>query len=374
MIRVFILYILRSINRWRLARLARWNRWRDQFGRHKRQKTALQELIGHPDDLQAGDRVCLFATYDPHQLVDPHVLHLLRAIAEQGFKIVFVTAATGIRPQDRNVLTECCTLIIRKNNVGWDFGSWKIASEQIRPLYEFKEVLLMNDSVYGPLYDLKEVMANIAAAREADLVGLTDSWDQKYHLQSYFLVLRPDFLRSEAFQIFWRKPTLYSKQKDIIITDFELELTAVALRNGFRVHALYPYKDVVQPYRKIIQAALQQELELFGEEWTRYQSDLGAATPIGMLPKHTSARINVYETILHALENHIPLNPSHFMGNYLVLEHQFPFIKGEYLRKNPVTVHYPVSGWETVESCTDYYPPHLIHDHLKRIGQNHAPF
>ena len=48
--------------------------------------------------------------------------------------------------------------------------------------------MLANDSVYGPLFDLKEILARCDAS--ADIWGMTDNRAGGYHLQSYFLLFR----------------------------------------------------------------------------------------------------------------------------------------------------------------------------------------
>jgi lipopolysaccharide biosynthesis protein len=58
-------------------------------------------------------------------------------------------------------------------------------------------VLLVNDSIYGPLAPLEPILARIDL-EAADLWGATESWQTRYHLQSFFLAAGRTVLTSPA--------------------------------------------------------------------------------------------------------------------------------------------------------------------------------
>ena len=66
-----------------------------------------------------------------------------------------------------------------------------------------QSLLLMNDSLYGP-FTQKEILDD-ADRNEADFVGLTDSFQHHYHLQSYFIYCKSSLCTHATFLNFWKK-------------------------------------------------------------------------------------------------------------------------------------------------------------------------
>ena len=96
-----------------------------------------------------------------------------------------------------------CAAVLVRRNVGYDFGAWRDALERFAlPRADTESLLLVNDSVYGPLGRIEEVLARIDF-RQAELWGLTESWQSRYHLQSFFLAVAPSAMASAAWRQFW---------------------------------------------------------------------------------------------------------------------------------------------------------------------------
>jgi lipopolysaccharide biosynthesis protein len=118
-----------------------------------------------------------------------YVIKNIKYFLDNGYDIILVVTL------GRNSLTDffklnCfdgIRLIVRKN-FGKDFGAFKdvvglIASE----LGGFVKVTLQNDSFIGPLYTSD--FLNKIELMPFDVVGITESFDQKYHIQSSFILL-----------------------------------------------------------------------------------------------------------------------------------------------------------------------------------------
>ena len=89
--------------------------------------------------------------------------------------------------------TVCAAVMIRRN-VGSDFGAMREGLARLRgPLATVEQLLILNDSVYGPLQPLDEMLAQIDFG-VADIWGATESWQRRYHLQSFFLGVSPAVL------------------------------------------------------------------------------------------------------------------------------------------------------------------------------------
>jgi rhamnosyltransferase len=99
----------------------------------------------------------------------------------------------------------------------------------------------MNDSCFGPLFDLEQVYLRMEQ-KDIDFWGLTEFRESNYgmpgtnervpaHLQSYFLCFNKKTINSETFQIFWRNVD-YEKDIDAVIQKYETQLTLLLQNSG----------------------------------------------------------------------------------------------------------------------------------------------
>src|SRR5215470_11137750 len=195
-------------------------------------------------DLNTATRVAVFAHFDRQGIVDDFVLHYLTAIAHAGFTTLFVSNAPRLTSESLSRLTPLCGAILRRANVGLDFGAFKDGLATLRP-ERLEALLLVNDSVYGPFRDLADVMSDMNLL-EADVWGITDSWQHHFHLQSYFLLFGQRALTSPVFRRFWSR-LRYVQSKFWVIKHYEIGLTRALLRAGLRCRALFPYRVAATP-------------------------------------------------------------------------------------------------------------------------------
>ena len=135
-----------------------------------------------------GPRVALFCHFDAQGAVRADVLRYLAALREAGFSIIAVSNGGALQPLAMTHLQTVCAAVLVRRNVGYDFCAWREALERFDvPRSDTELVLLANDSVYGPLHSLTPILARVMAGG-ADVWGLTDSNQIRFHLQSYFLV------------------------------------------------------------------------------------------------------------------------------------------------------------------------------------------
>lgn len=151
-------------------------------------------------------RAIVLAHFDPQGCFDPHVVHALAAYRQLADRIVLVSnSARTLSPQLRPFVDT----FVPRANVGYDFGAWREGLTRLVP-GEHDEVICVNDSVYGPLFELRPALADARVAG-ADLWGMvlsdlntSRSVPRIPHLQSWFLGLRRPLLESDAYAEFWR--------------------------------------------------------------------------------------------------------------------------------------------------------------------------
>jgi hypothetical protein len=302
-------------------------------------------------DLPLGPKVAVFVHYDRHGIARDYVLDYLRALRDCGFAIVFVTNAGRLAPQTRVALEPLCAAVLVRRNVGYDFGAMREAILHLGlPRADTEQVLIANDSVYGPLRPLDDVLARMDFA-QADIWGCTESWQVRFHLQSYFLLFGSRALHHPAWPAFWRQVRPV-QSKEWIIRHYEVGLTQVFLRAGLTAAAIWPYPDLVNRVDPDVLAMSDAEASAPGD-------------PIFMLRKLHARHIRDSAVLRR------PLNPTADLWRQLLLA-GFPFVKRELLRSNPTRIS-DVTDWRDVVREQLGLDATLIDRDLQRALKNTAP-
>lgn len=301
---------------------------------------------GHVD-LEAATRVAIFVHFDRQGLVHDFVHHYVRELGKAGFATIFVSNALRLAPDIAERLVPVCASILRRDNVGRDFGAFKDALATIPRLDRLESLLLANDSVYGPFQDLGELIGRMNMA-EADVWGVTDNWEQHFHLQSYFLLFGRQALAADGFRRFWAH-VRHVQAKQWIIDRYEIGLTRAMIQSGLRCRAAFPYRLVATSLIEAVQADAESAGSARGSEHRRRFMD----------------------GLVQAIESGVPLNSSHFFWEHLIVRMGCPFLKQELLRDNPV--HVPgVLYWEKAVQSVSKYDTDLIARHLERSVHGRA--
>jgi lipopolysaccharide biosynthesis protein len=181
-------------------------------------------------------RVAIFAHFDAENEIKPYVAHHLEKLRETCTRVVFASTA---QLEDRQLDGLCPPedRIIMSENSGWDFGMWKQAMSKIG-FADADQLVLTNSSVFGPIFPLEPVFAKMEED-PCDFWGMTDNFEWRWHLQSYFIVFKPQVFNSEAFRLFWNSVLPY-RSKEPVVMSYELGLTSFLVDSGFRPGAFLP--------------------------------------------------------------------------------------------------------------------------------------
>lgn len=289
-------------------------------------------------------RVVVFVHFDRQGVVHDFVQHYLRQLHDLGFAIVFVSNSPRLQQVER--LQELCALVIRRDNVGYDFGAYKEGIAAIPDLPALDMLLLANDSVYGPLYHLASLLDRMEA-QDADVWGASDSWEHFFHLQSYFLLFHRKALAAPAFKAFWDK-LRYVQSKTWIVRKYEIGLTRVLRRAGLHCRAAFPYR---QAAAALVEAVVE-----------------GNVTGDAL---QDPVRKRFIQQVFHTINSGVPLNGTHFFWDYLIAQMEFPFIKRDLLQKNPARIPL-LNYWERVVKTSTDYDTDLILRHLEMSLKNRS--
>lgn len=300
-----------------------------------------------------GTALALYAHYSPHSGISEMVLAQLRAYADLGFRVVFICSSPRLDAADVATLAESAALILHRRNFALDFGAWTDALA-VRPdlLDGMDELLLVNDSVLGPLRPLAPVLARLRVGGEG-LFGLTDSVQLAPHLQSYFLLARGPAAIADMAEFLGTQRLSARKQR--VIERFEVGLSEHMRNLGHRVASAWGYDDLE-------------------DEVLRSEADTAAL--LAVLPGSRSLAGGPgwqFNLRRHLLD--LPLNPVHHFAGVLVRRCGFPFLKTELVLKNPERLPELVN-WRALVPADAPVSVAMIEDHLaayERPRRRRAP-
>ena len=294
------------------------------FFRSKRNVIQVWPEGGIKRGIQLGERVALFTHFDRRDRLADHVIAYIRELHGLGFSIVFITNSGRLSRNSLNTLQPLCSAVIARRNVGYDFGAiCEVLHRLDLPRPETERLLIANDSVYGPLVPIAEMMQRIDF-EQADIWGTTESWQYKYHLQSYFLLAGRRALTNPAWQTFWSSVRQVSS-KQWVIARYEVGLTQHLLKAGLRCRALWSYHELL---------ALTKAIPMPDED------DVPILDPLEQMRTKATLRLR------SAAARGVALNPTSDLWRQLLLA-DFPFLKVELLRDNPTEVP-DVPDWRMV--------------------------
>lgn len=300
-------------------------------------KTLVSLLGSTPQTAPA--KYCVYSHFDAGSRVERYVLHQLRELKASGYEIVLVSTAPGLSEQDVKALQTVCNTVCLRENVGYDFGSFKAGIGLLKQHgVKVERLLVANDSVFGPFNDLQPLLRSMER-QDIDLYGLTDSHDHGYHLQSYFISYSARVYESPVFESFWSSVDLISSATDNfkqkIVHNYEVGGSQHFIDAGCTHAVAFPYRDVLERRFRHTLDRLERSREP--------KSDL----------------------VIQPGELVYNLNASHCYWDELI-DMGMPFIKRELLTKNPTATD--VSNWPQKIASVSGYDVSMILEAL--IHQN----
>jgi rhamnosyltransferase len=204
-------------------------------------------------------RIGIFQIHDSEGIIGKYIDYLLNDIINL-IDDLYIVVNGNIKVYSRLILEKYTKNIILRENEGFDATAWKnaiikyIGYNKIK-LYD--ELILFNDSFYGPIYPFKKVFDEMDKLVNIDFWGITCSYSfQDYnfgseednyivpdHLQSYFLVIRNKMINSYNFIKFWKTlPKINNLIDDIKF--FETRFTQYFSKCGFKWDTFVKYKNL----------------------------------------------------------------------------------------------------------------------------------
>lgn len=299
------------------------------------------------DPNAASTRAAVFVHYDHPGKVHRYVSTYLERLKQAGYRIWFMTNARQLDEASRRAVLPMVTEIKRRDNAGLDIGAYKDGVASVLAAMKPSHLILCNDSVYGPFSDLGPILER-ADATCADVWGMTESYEIRYHLQSYFVLYHRAALEHPGFKRFWASLP-YVAKRGWLIHHGEIAMTQSFLAMGLRTRALFPHDAIAEKVRASIQS-------------------MSAADSVdGDRPQLTQRELqrrHFLQNIDSATNDGTPLNPTHFFWDILIRDLGFPFIKRDLLQFNPAGVP-TIVDWRTLIASVSSYDTEQIREHLR---------
>lgn len=186
---------------------------------------------GDPRRLVGAERVALVAQFSMGPNQPRSLSEYLRALEAAGFRTLVMSTCESSEPLVFPHGVPDSTVVVRRPNLGYDFGSWATALGVFPQIRSCPTVLLTNDSLLGP-FDSIDALLDWTAEPGPDIRGLTASYQFVRHIQSYFVSFRGGILADEPWRRFFNGVRV-EPGKDEVVLSYELGLSRTAFANAY---------------------------------------------------------------------------------------------------------------------------------------------
>lgn len=204
-------------------------------------------------------RLFLFAAYDKQGIIDDTLMHYLRYLSGIG-DIVFVMDNDASKEELKKLDDIPNVLHVSAKRHGeYDFGSYKRCYEWADKsgiLDNYDWVYLVNDSVYGPLFDFIDILIKMETSG-CDLTGMIDFSSKlvPVQVQSWFVGLSKRVATAKFMGDFMRSVKAQD-DKQLIVLKYEVGLSQTILRHGYKMFTFIS-GEVAEPIHRIYETPLE---------------------------------------------------------------------------------------------------------------------
>ncbi|MDR2661340.1 MAG: rhamnan synthesis F family protein [Lactobacillaceae bacterium] len=189
-------------------------------------------------------KILFYVHFNKYNQLSDHVVYQLDKMAPLFQRVVLISNS-DLSKKDLDKLSY--NDFIQRENKGFDFAGWKMGVDLIGDeLEKYDSATFMNDTTFGPLYDLKPYYDKYEKDPLVDFWGITNHRNTKQvkeHLQSYFVVYNQNVLQSEIFKNFWQNVEVLDDVSEVI-EKYETSFTRTLMINGFSYASVLNTKNM----------------------------------------------------------------------------------------------------------------------------------
>lgn len=195
-------------------------------------------------------RLLLYVHFNKYNRVSSHVYYQLTQMRPLFSKVIFISnSQVSERDHQKLVNLRLMDNFIQRENIGFDFAAWRDGMTHVSfdDITTYDVVTIMNDTCFGPLWEIKDYYLKYEADDQVDFWGLTNNRRTKKshqtqgfpeHIQSYFITFKKPVIASSAFRNFWENVKNHTDVQEVI-NDYETKVTTTFLAAGFRYQTVF---------------------------------------------------------------------------------------------------------------------------------------
>ncbi len=196
-------------------------------------------------------RIAIYVIFDKDGKLDGFRRYYLAELRKETERIVAVVQGT-LSPESRRELEALTDDFFVRDNTGLLTYAWQAGLEHIGwdVLAEYDELLMLNDSFFGPFFPLAELFRDVEKS-DADFYGVMKNFEEKAYTQiagrplkhghfrgsiCYFYIIRKRLLHSHEFRKYWsRKPEIKCDWDTYFFN--EMDFYDYVMDAGFKIDA-----------------------------------------------------------------------------------------------------------------------------------------
>lgn len=193
-------------------------------------------------------RLLLYVHFNKFNTISSHVEYQLTHLRALFTTVVFISNSQLSQDSVDKLKNEgLIDSFIQRENSGFDFAAWRdgMAHLGFPNLQEYDSLTIMNDTCFGPLWDLEHYYNKFEENKAVDFWGMTNhraTQEFPEHIQSYFVSFKNKVLTSDAFQEFWTSVQDFTDVQEVI-DHYETQLTTSLSDAGFSYQAVFDTVD-----------------------------------------------------------------------------------------------------------------------------------
>ena len=187
------------------------------------------------------NRICIYMTHNTTNKLKAHVRLFLESMVKYADVYLVCNFTQKITTEE---LSGEIKKVFYRDNIGWDAGAFKdvlCSYLDWNDICKYEELLLINDSFYGPLYKLDDTF-ELFEKSDCDYWGMTGQeagffsnprYDFDKHIHSYFLGFKNNIIKSDVFKKFWEQleyPVLFREA----VISYEININKTLSAAGFK--------------------------------------------------------------------------------------------------------------------------------------------
>lgn len=191
-------------------------------------------------------RLLIYVHFNKYDYISPHVRYQLQEMRHLFSHVLFVSNSPI--SEDKLASLYEAHLIddsLLRGNIGYDFAAWRDGLSHIgyEVLADYDSLTLMNDTCFGPLWDLAPYYERFEADESIDYWGITNhravpEVSIPEHVQSYFACYKKDMATSQVFKDFWSQVEDFTDVQQVI-DNYEIQATKLFTEAGYTYGVLF---------------------------------------------------------------------------------------------------------------------------------------